>query len=182
MGIFDKVKKETINSRLYEEKLYEAALEEFENNDIRKGLYAKALSKADGDREKADGIYLRLRVQSIKDEIDSQQIYNRETAREYEELHKLKELDTVTQTQSEEQQLKQKWDAWEATYFGKIHEKFRSVDKNKLYELFEITKSEIDTGRVDSKIWADAKSVEYTKNYNAAIFFYIENRIGSLLE
>ena len=34
MGIFDKVKKETINSRLYEEKLYEAALEEFENNDI----------------------------------------------------------------------------------------------------------------------------------------------------
>ena len=58
MGIFDKVKKTTINSRRYEEKLYEVALEEVENNEIRKGLYAKALSKADGDKEKADGIYL----------------------------------------------------------------------------------------------------------------------------
>ena len=52
MGIFDKVKKTTIASRRYEEKLYEVALEEVENNEIRKGLYAKALSKADGDKEK----------------------------------------------------------------------------------------------------------------------------------
>ena len=186
MGIFDKVKKETINSRLYEEKLYEAALEEFENNDIRKGLYAKALSKADGDKEKANGIYLRLRVQSIRDEIDSEQINNRETARAYEELQRIKELDSVSYEESESDkinnELKQKWNAWYATYFGKIHEKFRSVDKDKLDELFKIAASEIDSVQLDTKIWAEAKSIEFTKGHNAAIFYYIENRIEVMID
>ena len=86
MGIFDKVKKTTINSRRYEEKLYEVALEEVESGEIRKGLYAKALSKADGDKEKADGIYLKLRVQSILDDIESEQINSREDARAYEAI------------------------------------------------------------------------------------------------
>ena len=185
MGIFDKVKKETINSRLYEEKLYEAALEEFENNEIRKGLYAKALSKADGDKEKANGIYLKLRVQSIKDEIDSEQINNRETAKAYAELHRIKELDSVNYAESKEDEakneLKQKWDAWGATYFGKIREKFRSIDKDKLDELFEKAKSEIDSVQLDTKIWAEAKSIEFKQNHNAAIFYYIENRIEALL-
>ena len=44
MGIFDKVKKTTIASRQREEILYGVALEEVENNEIRKGLYAKARS------------------------------------------------------------------------------------------------------------------------------------------
>ena len=47
MGIFDKVKKTTI-----EEKLYAVALEEVEAGEVRKGLYAKAVAKADGDKEK----------------------------------------------------------------------------------------------------------------------------------
>ena len=58
MGIFDKLKKTTIASRRCEEIFYGVALDEFENNEIRKGLYAKALAKADGNKEKADGIYL----------------------------------------------------------------------------------------------------------------------------
>ena len=66
MGIFDKVKKTTIESRRYEEKLYEAALKEVEAGEVRKGLYAKAVAKAGGDKEKADGIYLKLRVQLLK--------------------------------------------------------------------------------------------------------------------
>lgn len=78
MGLFDKFKKTTIQSRRYEEKLYEVALEEVKAGDIRKGLYAKALSKADGDKGKADGIYLKLRVQSIMDDIESDQINRRE--------------------------------------------------------------------------------------------------------
>jgi len=81
MGIFDKVKKTTIESRRYEEKLYEVALEEVEAGERRKGLYSKALSKADGDTEKADGIYLKLRVQSIMDDIESEQIDRRENER-----------------------------------------------------------------------------------------------------
>jgi hypothetical protein len=95
MGIFDKVKKTTIASRRYEEKLYEVALEEVENNEIRKGLYSKAISKADGDKEKADGIYLKLRVQSIMDDIESEQIDRREDARAYKAIQKLKELESI---------------------------------------------------------------------------------------
>ena len=101
MGIFDKVKKTTIASRRYEEKLYEVALEEFENDEIRKGLYSKALSKADGDKEKADGIYLKLRVQSIMDDVQSEQINRREDARAFEKLQELRELETINVKKAE---------------------------------------------------------------------------------
>ena len=95
MGIFDKVKKTTIISRRYEERLYEVALEEVENNEIRKGLYAKALAKAEGDKEKADGIYLKLRVQSIMDDIQSEQINSREDARAYAAIQAHKEFESI---------------------------------------------------------------------------------------
>ena len=101
MGIFDTVKKTTIASRRYEEKLYEVALEEFENDEIRKGLYAKALSKADGDKEKADGIYLKLRVQSIIDDVESEQINRREDVRDFEKLQELRELETIDAKEEE---------------------------------------------------------------------------------
>ena len=94
MGIFDKVKKTTIASRQREEILYGVALEEVENNEIRKGLYAKALAKAEGDKEKADGIYLKLRVQSIMDGIESEQINRREDERAYKAIQQLKELES----------------------------------------------------------------------------------------
>jgi len=89
MGLFDKVKKTTIESRRYEEKLYEVALEEVEAGEVRKGLYAKALAKSDGDKEKADGIYLKLRVQSIMDDIESEQIDRRDNERAYKALQEL---------------------------------------------------------------------------------------------
>jgi len=94
MGIFDKLKKTTIASRRCEEILYGVALEEVENDEIRKGLYAKALAKTDGNKEKADGIYLKLRVQSIMDSIESEQIDRREDARAYKAIQKLKELES----------------------------------------------------------------------------------------
>ena len=95
MGIFDKVKKTTIESRRYEEKLYEVALEEVEAGEVRKGLYAKALSKADGDKEKADGIYLKLRVQSIMDDIESEQIYRKESDRVLQTVQSLENKNTI---------------------------------------------------------------------------------------
>ena len=101
MGIFDKVKKTTIASRRREEILYGVALEEVENDEIRKGLYAKALSKADGDKEKADGIYLKLRVQSIMDDIQSEQINRREDVRDFEKLQELRELETIDAKEEE---------------------------------------------------------------------------------
>jgi len=95
MGLFDKVKKTTIESRRYEEKLYEVALEEVEAGEVRKGLYAKAVAKADGDKEKADGIYLKLRVQAIMDDIESEQIDRRINEKAYKELQQLREIELI---------------------------------------------------------------------------------------
>ena len=95
MGLFDKVKKTTIESRRYEEKLYEVALEEVVAGEVRKGLYAKAVAKADGDKEKADGIYLKLRVQSIMDDIESEQIDRRDNERAYKALQELRNAEVI---------------------------------------------------------------------------------------
>jgi len=95
MGIFDKVKKTTIESRRYEEKLYEVALEEVEVGEVRKGLYAKAVAKADGNKEKANGIYLKLRVQSIIDDIESKQIDHRENAKILEAIKTLEREEEI---------------------------------------------------------------------------------------
>jgi len=99
MGIFDKVKKTTIASRQREEILYGVALEEVENDEIKKGLYAKALAKADGNKEKADGIYLKLRVKSIMDDIESEKINNREDARVYAAIQEFESIEVESEQQ-----------------------------------------------------------------------------------
>ena len=55
-------------NREIEEKLFEQAYAEIEAGIVRKGLMAKALAKSNGDVEKADALYLNLRVQSLIDE------------------------------------------------------------------------------------------------------------------
>jgi hypothetical protein len=52
-----------------ERKLYEKAALEIENNNIDKGLWVKALSKAEGDEVKQKGIYIELIVERYKDEL-----------------------------------------------------------------------------------------------------------------
>ena len=55
-------------SRKSDELLYEQALNEFESNDIRRGLWAQALAEAQGDEVRAKGSYLKLRVRAMVDE------------------------------------------------------------------------------------------------------------------
>ena len=68
MGLFSKVKTNRSISRLEEERLYEYALTEVEGGEIRKGIWAKALSQSKGDDAAAKALYLEMRVQSIIDE------------------------------------------------------------------------------------------------------------------
>lgn len=51
-----------------EEAYYEMAAAEVGSGTIRKGLWAKALADALGDENKAGAIYIKLRVQSMRDE------------------------------------------------------------------------------------------------------------------
>ena len=76
--MFNKIKKNIIQSRKNEEWLYEKVLAEVESGNIRRGLYAKALSQSDGDEKKAQSIYLKLRVQSIIDDDEELRILQEE--------------------------------------------------------------------------------------------------------
>ena len=126
MKIFDKGKKAIINSRRLEEKLYEVALEEFELGEIKKGLYSKALSKAEGNKEKADGMYLKLRVQSLVDDIESERINTRENARAFEAYQELKEFESIDEEKEKQPE--------ESTQTKKnkelIQKKFKVIEKN----------------------------------------------------
>jgi len=58
----------TPEDRLSEIELYELVAEEIERNQQSKGLWVKALSDAEGDLDKGQALYVKLRVQMIKDE------------------------------------------------------------------------------------------------------------------
>ena len=59
---------ETPEDRLSEIQLYELVAEELENGEQVRGLWFKAIADAEGDEEKAKPLYLKYRVQMIRDE------------------------------------------------------------------------------------------------------------------
>ena len=68
--MFEKIKLSSARARLREEKLYEKVIQELDKGFKREGLWIQALIKSDGSEEKAKLLYIKLRVQSIKDEIE----------------------------------------------------------------------------------------------------------------
>ena len=85
MGLFDKYKQQSALNRMQEERLFAFVSEELQSGDTRPGLYAQALVEAEGDDKRARAAYIKLRVQSLKDEYTIQQlideIYLQEEAR-----------------------------------------------------------------------------------------------------
>lgn len=57
-------------SRLFEEQIYARVVEELAQGKRRDGLWARALAESEARAEKAKSLYIRYRVQSIKDEIE----------------------------------------------------------------------------------------------------------------
>ena len=70
MGLFTSAKAKLAAQKLAEEHLYELAAEEIAANNIRPGLWAKAIAEADGDDAKAKARYIKLRVETMKAEAD----------------------------------------------------------------------------------------------------------------
>jgi hypothetical protein len=65
--MFDYLKKKAIEKRTNDDLLYEYVLDEIENKQMVRGLWAKALAHAEGNDAKVQSIYMKYRVQSIKD-------------------------------------------------------------------------------------------------------------------
>ena len=70
MGMFDRYRTVSAVSRLAEEALYAQAMREIESGIRRDGIWAMALAEANMDQSKAAATYLKLRVQSLKAEMD----------------------------------------------------------------------------------------------------------------
>jgi hypothetical protein len=58
----------TPEDRLSEIALYDAVAEEIANGEQMRGLWFKAIADAEGDEEKAKPLYLKYRVQMIRDQ------------------------------------------------------------------------------------------------------------------
>ena len=82
MSIFAKAKTNSAIDRLLEEQMFETAVSEFKSGEIREGLMAKALTETEGDTKKAEALYLKLRVQSLKDEANVQHSLVQEVEKE----------------------------------------------------------------------------------------------------
>ena len=74
MGLLDKFKRKVettlAESRLEEELIYKHILEEMDSGVIREGLYAKAMANSNGDEAKAKSLYMKYRLQSVKDAME----------------------------------------------------------------------------------------------------------------
>lgn len=55
---------------LNEDQLWEAVAEEIDSDVMRKGLWLKALSETDNDRDRAKAVYAKLRVEQLSREIE----------------------------------------------------------------------------------------------------------------
>ncbi len=69
MGIFDDIKAKGAAYRLTEEALYAEALKEIESGQRRDGIWAKAMSESNMEVGMAGAKYIKMRVQSLKDEV-----------------------------------------------------------------------------------------------------------------
>jgi hypothetical protein len=101
MGIFDKFKTSTAIDRLSEEKLYEQVAQELKAGKKREGIWVKAMAKSGGDLNKAEALYIELRVQAIKDEASLAKAQNKlkeeleenqRSARKQREMESIKKL------------------------------------------------------------------------------------------
>ena len=73
MAFFKSKDKLSIFQRKHETYLYELVMEEIAKNERQKGIWGQAIVKSNGDEKKAEAEYIKLRVESLKDELEIQE-------------------------------------------------------------------------------------------------------------
>ena len=89
MGIFKNFKHNSAVDRLNEERIYEIVINEIKSGKRREGIWGQALEKANGDLKKTEANYIKLRVQSLKDEFEIQRNKERDRQLKKDEIAKL---------------------------------------------------------------------------------------------
>ncbi len=116
MGIFDKFKTSTAIDRLSEEKLYEQVAQELKAGKKREGIWVKAMAKTGGDLNKAESMYIELRVQAIKDETN---LASEQRGRELEQRISNKQKECLGILKSRGYKVTQRANTGEYTVFDK---------------------------------------------------------------
>ena len=109
---------DTPEDRLREIQLYEQVALEISNNQQVAGVWAQALSESSGDEGAAKALYIKLRVQMIKDELAySQEVEEKRAAEKRREARRAAERreaqrrsDERTKQEEEENTLDGKWE------------------------------------------------------------------------
>ena len=56
--------------RLIERDIYQSVMEEIKSKKRHDGIWGQALAETEGNEKKANALYIKLRVQSVKDELE----------------------------------------------------------------------------------------------------------------
>lgn len=65
----DAFEKARIKAAVPDEPLYETVVAELAKRDIKPGLWAKAFAESQGDKEQAKAVYIRLRVEQLRNDV-----------------------------------------------------------------------------------------------------------------
>jgi uncharacterized membrane protein YhaH (DUF805 family) len=71
-GISKAVKVQIASRQIPDENFYGQAMKELHSGELKDGFWAKALSQAEGDKSKAEALYIKLRVETLKYEAASE--------------------------------------------------------------------------------------------------------------
>ena len=102
-----KIENNMISENINEDEIYEQVMLEIEKDTKVKSTWAKALSQSDGDKNRAESIYIKLRVDFLVQEKKEQIELERKKIEEQELLIK-QEQDRLEQEKIEEERIEQK--------------------------------------------------------------------------
>ena len=72
MAFFKRKDMLSIFQRKHETYLFQLVMDEIANNGRKKGIWGQAIVKSNGDEKKAEAEYIKLRVETLKDELEIQ--------------------------------------------------------------------------------------------------------------
>ena len=136
MGLFDKFKTSTAIDRLSEEKLYEQVAQELKAGKKREGIWVKAMAKSGGDLNKAESMYIELRVQAIRDEY--------EIEKERIKLHKRHKSEQLKQKELNKKKKEYELENVKQITFYLLHEKGYNLKRDETNETFIVIDKKIE--------------------------------------
>jgi len=95
--------------RKVEEALYEAVSKEIAAGIRKEGLWTKSLSETEGDEAKARALYIRHRVQAMKDDISLYESFKRDLEKSLQQSTRSDQVQNVAKQKAAQKEAKWKW-------------------------------------------------------------------------